>query len=438
MKNFLLASLQSSKRTKLLFRYFLLLVCANALLWATYSFLVCHDCDTLIDLGYSIYNRLQASKEGKVDYTKLLSLLQDTSGKGYDIYEPSFLDLSESTLNFSADFEKCWPSELIARSRRLVVLNEQTVGYGNRLYAFINAFTLALLTESKLILNWKHIDKYIDILEQLESKGEKTFSLNSKFKVYGASPRKIVFDTHTANAWQKHKNMSQIAASSSVPSSFLEFSNTSLAMLEVKNYNALFFELLAGSSLKMAQFRDKLAACGLLDRRIADEANKLRNRFDVNVMFSAGFSLAHSILNRVWVPTENGVRQLVTKYMEDNDFENSYVIGLHMRFDYMSYSSDVTNMILCAINVEKRFMLAKGIENKKRRVKWFIATDSDRNLRRIKKSFNVQIGGKVISTFGRISHIDKHGGGYKRTVLDSEVLSRCDELIITGGSTFGM
>lgn len=45
---------------------------------------------------------------------------------------------------------------------------------------------------------------------------------------------------------------------------------------------------------------------------------------------------------------------------------------------------------------------------------------------------------KVIdSNTGPIKHIVDDTDGYYRTILDVELLSRTDELIVTGGSTFG-
>lgn len=38
---------------------------------------------------------------------------------------------------------------------------------------------------------------------------------------------------------------------------------------------------------------------------------------------------------------------------------------------------------------------------------------------------------------GEIDHIVSNPNGYGRAIFDVEMLSRCDEIIITGGSTFG-
>ena len=43
---------------------------------------------------------------------------------------------------------------------------------------------------------------------------------------------------------------------------------------------------------------------------------------------------------------------------------------------------------------------------------------------------------RVITASGDIDHV-MSGSGYERAIVDNELLSKCDELIITGGSTFG-
>jgi hypothetical protein len=415
---------------KRLFYYFTLLVCLNLLSLCAY--LQFSDYANLEDLAIYFIYWIQGKREQKVEYLYLTRLLQNQNSKDHVKYDSSFLDLKSNTNQF--DFEKCWSDK--SHSMKFVALNELTVGYGNRLYAFLNALALAILTESKLILNWEHVDKYVDILKDYQN--NKLNFVNSKHKLYSSEPEKIVYDTNTVNAWAKSKNISIIINSSYIPSSFQQLLNSSKnnqpIVLEIQNYNPLFFELLAGSSSELTQFRSKLSKCGLLDEKIVNEANKEENRLNINVMFSVGFNFANSILNRLWVPSEKSLKQIINKYMTENEFESSFVIGLQMRFGYMSYGSDVENMIKCAINVEK-MLLSK---NEKRRVKWFIAADSDRYLRKIKQNINDNLKSKVISLHGRIAHIDKNGGGYERTVLDNEILSRCNELIITGGSTFGM
>jgi len=45
---------------------------------------------------------------------------------------------------------------------------------------------------------------------------------------------------------------------------------------------------------------------------------------------------------------------------------------------------------------------------------------------------------KIITSKGKIAHVLDDPNAYERAILDVELLSRCDRLIITGGSTFGL
>lgn len=54
----------------------------------------------------------------------------------------------------------------------------------------------------------------------------------------------------------------------------------------------------------------------------------------------------------------------------------------------------------------------------------------------IKKMID-RFGNKILSGNGKIVHVDRSNIGYRRALFDIEMLSRCDEMILTGGSTFG-
>ncbi len=44
---------------------------------------------------------------------------------------------------------------------------------------------------------------------------------------------------------------------------------------------------------------------------------------------------------------------------------------------------------------------------------------------------------KVIHGIGNIGHVLYNSNSYFRTILDNELLSACNEIIFTGGSTYG-
>lgn len=64
-------------------------------------------------------------------------------------------------------------------------------------------------------------------------------------------------------------------------------------------------------------------------------------------------------------------------------------------------------------------------------IKWYVASDEWRPLKQLAEQFKDNI---VLGT-GVLGHTRLDPGSYERAILDSELLSRCDELIITGGSS---
>ncbi len=76
---------------------------------------------------------------------------------------------------------------------------------------------------------------------------------------------------------------------------------------------------------------------------------------------------------------------------------------------------------------------AEQIEAQQANVKWFISSDSDMVIQEMRKKF----GRKIISAKGRIAHVSSNKNGYERVLIDLDLLSKCNEIIMTGGSTFG-
>ena len=93
---------------------------------------------------------------------------------------------------------------------------------------------------------------------------------------------------------------------------------------------------------------------------------------------------------------------------------------------------DTLKFINCALQIENAYLEANEGKNFKQ-FKWFIATDLEEQLTKIKNDYP----DRVVSASGKIAHVHFESDAYKRAIMDIELLSKCDELIITGGSTFG-
>lgn len=99
-------------------------------------------------------------------------------------------------------------------------------------------------------------------------------------------------------------------------------------------------------------------------------------------------------------------------------------------------------------DIERFYNCAKHIEKTEARlirwkqVKWYVSSDENWVIDDLRKNTTVNTSSiqfvKVIANEGVIKNIAEDTGGYERAILDVELLARCDRLIITGGSTFGM
>ena len=99
---------------------------------------------------------------------------------------------------------------------------------------------------------------------------------------------------------------------------------------------------------------------------------------------------------------------------------------------FIDEAKDHLKFINCALEIEKDYIL----KSKRTDIsfKWFIATDSDK----IRSLIFEHYKEKSFTSNGTLDHTS-HGSkdGFRRAVLDVELLSKCDEVIVTSGSTFG-
>ena len=138
-------------------------------------------------------------------------------------------------------------------------------------------------------------------------------------------------------------------------------------------------------------------------------------------LFRTGFEIAHNFLRLFWRPKQFIMEKVDRFY--DTHFKGFYVIGMQFRFLYLSWN-DTQAFFECAKSIELRV---------NRPTKWFIISDNNTRLLTIEKMFPE----KVVHADGNITHVYFNTNGYERALVDIELMSRCDEIIITGGSSFG-
>lgn len=91
---------------------------------------------------------------------------------------------------------------------------------------------------------------------------------------------------------------------------------------------------------------------------------------------------------------------------------------------------DISTFISCAREIETREKAKIG----KKSIKWFVSSDEFWVIDYIRNRTKQEL---VSSRRTKIAHTVFDIEAYEAAILDVELLSRCDRLVITGGSTFG-
>lgn len=361
-----------------------------------------------------------------VDYEGLkLSLIKIESPNLYadQPYLAPLIDLRN--VNRSDPQDKCWINSLL-ESQRAVILDDDLrwkVGYGNRVYSFLNAIVMAVVSNSTLLFRWRHLDQYIQI-KNLPNVvlNSPNYDLKQIWEKAG-KPQHCLIDYETPNAWQARKNIDSFHLN-------ITKSNKPCDKHKITIASAMFFEL-ASNPVYFEAFRaNGLVRESTLNQARSVMANKTNYSDTINKLFSVGFELAHNILYNSWIPS---FQSEVDEFFKQN-FRGYFVIGIQIRFFYLHHNQDTYELLKCALMAEMSYRSRFGDAAKP--VKWFVTTDSTFRLRRMKQHFRAL--GKIITTEGSIANVVEDESGWKRTVMDVELLSRCDELIMTSGSTYGM
>lgn len=143
-------------------------------------------------------------------------------------------------------------------------------------------------------------------------------------------------------------------------------------------------------------------------------------------LYLIGFEFAGHVLNNYW-RLKPSLSNKVDSYVKQH-FEGFYVIGLQMRFQFLDVK-DANKFVNCAFEIEARNRHIIG----SRVIKWFISSDSNLMV----KNLSTAYPDKVFTTKEKLGHIRDDQWAYEKTLIDIELFSRCHELVITGGSTYG-
>lgn len=199
----------------------------------------------------------------------------------------------------------------------------------------------------------------------------------------------------------------------------------------ISDFNPYFFDLAA--DLSNAK---KLVNHGFVRARTVRKAVKTyqsaykSSNEKLEALYQIGYEFAGHVLNNYW-NLKPYLREKAAQILREK-FASHYVIGLQMRNEYLTVPRDIHLFVDCALQIEasKR---RKKILGEKIQVKWFVASENQEIVKALADTYRE----RIITGVGSIGHVGYHSGGYERALLDVELLSECNDTILTGGSTFG-
>lgn len=376
----------------------------------------------VIILNLKIFHINFNSKLNEIDNQRYYSLKLNKSNLLFESPFEEYILIHES--NIEGTFNK---------PRKIVFNGHTGAGYANKLYSMLSAFTIAILTDSAFICEWNRIYKYIKPnFFLMFYKFRKNNELNSNYDTKSI----YVFNT-TNSSWSGQKSIRMIY-NQTIPL-YIKDQYDQLVKINRYKYNRiepLFFELCSNPI-----YYSKLLKYDLVKKSTVKKAIKLVKKLEQHKnytkipqniefevqdgLFQIGYEVAGNLLNKYWKPVDR-IQNLIDYYLS-NEFKSFYVIGIQIRTEFLNSIKEVDKFIDCAQSIESNLNKTIG-----KQIKWYMTSDSQQVIDKAIEFY----GNKVITGQGTIAHVESNKG-YDRAILDIELLSLSDELILTAGSTFG-
>ncbi|CAF0773369.1 unnamed protein product [Brachionus calyciflorus] len=299
--------------------------------------------------------------------------------------------------------------------KKIVFSEHVRVGFGNRLYNVLTSTLIAILSDSAIQIKWPYIDKYIKTpalyaLRFCESTSQLSID-------YRDRELNFILPEGTENNWSYDKKLELIGISSI---------NTDHKRLVYNGYMPHFFELSANPI-----YYNKLLEYGLVRNETIFKANEALSNDNMNELekieslYMIGFEVGSNLLNEFWLIKPSFLNEINSFY--NDNLKDYFVIGMQFRLEYLNEDDDIGRFVKCAEYIQR-------LNKVSNRVKWFVTSDSERIFKLLKKFTK---GIEIVRGRGKIGHIIEDPHNYYRTIMDNELLSRSNEIIITGGSTYG-
>jgi hypothetical protein len=294
-------------------------------------------------------------------------------------------------------------------------------GYANKLYSMLTSLVIALLTDSAFIIRWQHIDSFIKepFYKSFYDFGHEKSEFNAEYF------KKNMYRPKALSAWALSRNMS-ILIETKVP--------LNMKRILYDDYDPYFFEICSNPI-----YFKKLLNYGLVGHKTvlkAIDVTKNMSNFSEedkqNFILRVPFEVGGNLLNKIWIPKDHILNKI--NYFVNNLFNGYFMIGIQLRYFYIQDPFDTYNFLNCVVELENNiYKHGSYLKSNYKGVKWYISSDSSNILNRLTKEFP----NKIIIGNGSLGHVEEDLNAYERAILDVELLSRCNELVVTGGSTFG-
>ena len=185
-------------------------------------------------------------------------------------------------------------------------------------------------------------------------------------------------------------------------------------------------------------YYDKLLFYGLVSedsvkkaRAIIKKPNATDGELKIN-LFQVGYEVGGNLMNRYWRPKPQIMNAI--ENLQREEFDDSFVIGIQIRTFFINVTEDMPKYFECALKIENDYYKECKLNKKPaKRVKWYLAVDFPSEINEFIKS--QRYANKIIHGIKVIPREIYHG--ITEALWDVEMLSRCDQLICTGGSTYG-
>ena len=298
-----------------------------------------------------------------------------------------------------------------------------SAGYANKLYSMLSSLVIALLTDSAFIIRWKYISEFI---EEPFNSTFATFNSNNDFNA--DYKKKTIHSISPKQSWQENKDLNTLI-NTSIPTNKHRF--------VYNQYNPLFFEICSNpiyyEKLKYYELVSEWTVENALTK--INDYEKFSKNDKLNSVLQVGYEVGGNLLNKMWIPKKT-IRDRV-EYYYNKYFKGYYVIGIQLRYQYID-KVDTTTFLNCAKYLETELVeslesLGDSFNSTYKGVKWFMTSDNEHILKKLVVNYK----NKVIVTTETMGHVEYKKSSYPRAIIDVELLSRCNELIITGGSTYG-